>query len=529
MKKFFYYAGALLFAGALTTTSCNKDDDNSSSDDDIKRRQQIQDSLQRVKDSLAQVVTADKILEYTCEITASETAYEGNSFSVDAEAIAKALGISVDEFILGIEGEAGGAEVSTYYIQGSTGTELIGTNTQVGPQDKGWGHWLNKDRDVTTWGESQAGDYSMTYAGQAVIFTSLHRKEKDSKEFICEIGQYPAKLTEAGLVGSSYVIKEGVKFDDTKVVLQITVNIKGLEALTAEVIETKDLSLTTAVYDSHEDFIELDSAAILAKLGASSLKDCKFVAIKADGSYAQEADDPALGLYWENTKGEACGYADGNFYIGYNHAADNENRGKIVIGQYGHKLVDADKNDFSGDFTAKWGVFYNNKVVMVNVKVTIASYEDPEKGNFTGTPANSSKDYSIEKEYTNDYAAVKVDVKEQLENTFQKTCYELYQAFQAGSLKFYAAEVTEADPEYTANKPGYWLSAEGKGVAYAEGVIYAELTLADYANQNIVFNIGNHPDNCKLGATIPLKIFATDGTTTAVMNINVTVGAAPAE
>jgi hypothetical protein len=535
MKKLFYLAGAMLLAGAVMTTSCSKDDDSGSTltkEQREEEKQKQEEEQQKQKEE----IKANKVIEYTCDITASETSYDGTKFDVDVKAIADELGVTVDEFILGIEGKEGGAtDITTYYIQGSTGDELIGANTQVGASDKGWGHWLNKDSDVTTWGEGQAADYSITYAGQAVIWTSLHRADENSTDFVCEVGQYPAKLAEADLIGKTFTIKEGVKFDDIKVVLKITVNIKGLEALTAEVVDSKELTLTTSVYDSHEDYIELDSTEILSKIGATSFADCKFVALKADGSYAQEADDPSLGLYWENVNGEASGYGDGNFYIGYNRTPDDENCGKLVIGQYGRKLQVPEaegsetKVDFTGDFTAKWGVYCNGKVVMVNVKVTIASYEDPEAGTFTGTPANSTKDYTIEKEYTNDYAAVKVDVKEQLETSFQKSCYELYQAFQAGTLKFYASEVTEADPEYTANKPGYWLSAEGKGVAYAEGVVYAELTLADYANQNIVFNIGNHPDNCKAGATVPLKIFATDGTTTAVMNITITVGAAPAE
>ncbi len=538
MKKLFFWAAAALFAGAVLTTSCNKDDDdnNGGTTSDIDERKRIQDSIQRVQDSLAQIVKANKIIDVDVEFTASETSYDGTKFTVDVATIAKELGITEDEFLKGIEGKDGGAEVVTYTIQ-SDGNELIGTNTQKGASEKGWGHWFTAKGDVTTWSEGQAADYSITYAGQAVIFTDFHRVSDDSNEFECVVGQFPAKLAEAGLVGQTYTIKEGVKYDDVKVVLQIKVSIKGLEELKAEVVDSKELTLTTAVYDSHEDYIELDSTEILSKLGATSFADCKFVAIKADGSYAQEPDDPALGLYWENLDGEASGYTDGNFYIGYAHAADNENRGKLIIGQYGHKLQVPEaegsetKVDFTGDFTARWGVFYNNKVVMVNVKVTIASYEDPDAGTFTGTPASSEKAYdAIERAYELGYDATVVDVKEQLQTTFQMTCYEIYQAFQAGTLKLYAANIADTDPEYTGEKPGYWLDKDGKGIAYANGLVYANLVVNDFANQKLIINVGHHPENTKAGVEVNIKLIVTNGTVNAVITVPVKVAAQlPAE
>jgi hypothetical protein len=536
MKKLVYLAATALFAGAVMTTSCHKDDNDSTPSQ--QQREEEQQKREEEEEKAKEQINANKTIEYTCELTASETSYEGTKFDVDVKAIADELGVTVDEFILGIEGKEGGAtDITTYYIQGSTGDELIGANTQVGATEKGWGHWLNKDSDVTTWGEGQAADYSITYAGQAVIWTSLHRADENSTDFVCEVGQYPAKLAEADLVGKSFVIKEGVKFDDIKVVLKITVNIKGLEALTAEVVDSKELTLTTSVYDSHEDYIELDSTEILSKLGATSFADCKFVALKADGSYAQEPDDPAMGLYWENLNGEASGYGDGNFYIGYNRTPDDENCGKIVIGQYGRKLQVPEaegsetKVDYSGDFTARWGVFYNNKVVMVNVKVTIASYEDPEAGTFTGTPASSEKTYdAVERAQELGYDATAVDVKEQLQTTFQMTCYEIYQAFQDGSLKLYVGNIADTDPEYTATKPGYWLDKDGKGIAYgAESVVYAELTAADFASQKLVFNIGHHPENTTDGLEVTLNLIVTNGTVNAVIKVPVKVAAKLAE
>lgn len=533
MKKIFYYASALLFAGALTTTSCNKDDnDNTPSKEEREQKQQEQEEKEKEE---AQKVDADLILDYTVDLTASAASYEGTKIEIEMDKIATALGFTKEEVIKGIEGKEGGAEVTTYYIE-SNGIARLGANTQVGASDHGWGHWLNATSDVTTWGEGQAGDYGITYAGQAVIWTSLHLDGEDdyTLPFVCEIGQYPAKLEEAGLIGKTYTIKEGIQFEDAKAVVRITVNIKGLEEIKADIIGSKDVEITTSVYDAHEDYLELDSTEILSAIGASNLDECTFVAVKADGSYAQEPDDKTSGLYWMNIAGNASGYADGNYYIGYYHAADNENRGKLFVGQYGKKLQVPEsegsetKVDFNGTIDAKWGVFYNNKIYMINVKINVAGYQDTETKP-AGDPASSSKDYTMEKDYTKDYAAVAVDVKEQLQSTFKMTCYELYQAFAAGTLKMYAGETSADAPTYTANAPGYWLSAEGKGCAYAEGKIYAELKTGEYANQTLVLNIGNHPDNCTEGLDLPLKLFVTDGTTTATINIAVKVSAKPAD
>jgi len=186
--------------------------------------------------------------------------------------------------------------------------------------------------------------------------------------------------------------------------------------------------------------------------------------------------------------------------------------GIFNIGQYPGHLVDGQK------LRAVECLKYNEKRVAVVINVTAktpAAYVDPETPP-AGDPTSLSQDITMTKAYSNDYASVQVDVKDLLRNAFKKTTYQIHQAILSGDLKLYQGTVSDSDPAYTADAPGYWLDDNGAAIEYANGLVWCSI---GHSETELFLFGGNHPDNAVAGNTVNTVLIATYNGGSATFNI----------
>ena len=130
-------------------------------------------------------------------------------------------------------------------------------------------------------------------------------------------------------------------------------------------------------------------------------------------------------------------------------------------------------------------------------------------------------DVVIDKAWDNTYSNVKFDVKDVLREAFKMTTYQIHKAKNSGDLKIYIDEVSEEEPSYTSDVPGYWLDAEGKSVGWGEtSLVFACLGSNE---TELWLYAGNHPDSCVPNTTVTTKylICCNGGMVTANITVNV--------
>lgn len=491
MKKIYFYGCVLGMALLPFFTSCGDNEDVSvpheltqEEIDEIAR----QDSIQEAQKNQ---INANLILEYTLDITISETLYEGGTVAVDMAKIAELFGLSTDEVLAGIAGESGAPDVKGFAIEGTTHADN-GTATNTNAP---WGHWWNADGDITSW-----GDNARVYA------------EFDTETGVFNVGQMPGMLTD----GQTVKFIEGLKYLDQRVAVVITVNAKGLQDVTATVVNTQKLSVDVTPSSTYDQVpVEFDLTKTLSDLGVSSMDEVKFVGLKEDGSYAQEYS--TTNGFWFDVTGFAAAYGENSGV--YTTYGDVEEFGEscIGIGQFPNKLEEGQS------ITINYGILANNKIEMLEITVNVIAYQDPETAP-EGDPSVVEKEISFDKAYDNTFTAVEMDVKDILRDAFKMTTYQIHKARVNGDLKMYMLEVSGEDPEYTATAPGYWIAADGSASPYADGVVYCELSTNE---TSLKLRAGNHPDNCSPnGTTIQTKIIVVCNGGQAVLNVTFNIAAA---
>lgn len=204
MKKINLYIILFIASIGLYITSCEDNLDVSSlhtlTQDEINEIAR-QDSI---KEALKNKINADLILEYTVDIVISQTLYDGTKLSVDMDKIAELFGITEEQLLSGIAGEDDAPEIKGFAIQGTTRAD-VGTITNTNAP---WGHWWNKDGDITTWGTD------------AMVFAEYSTEDK-----VFSIGQYPAHLTD----GQKIKFIECLKYNEKRAAVVVTVNAKDAE------------------------------------------------------------------------------------------------------------------------------------------------------------------------------------------------------------------------------------------------------------------------------------------------------------
>lgn len=456
MKKIFLYITflSLLVAGLM---GCGDNVDFSKehilTDAEIKEMAR-QDSI---KEAQKNNINANLVLEYSLDINISKTLYDGASLEIDLDKIAKLFGITKEQLLKGIAEESGAPEVKGFAIEGTTHAD----NAKASTTNSTWGHWWDASGNVTTWGTT------------AMIFC-----EFDAENGVFNVGQYPGHLTD----GQTLKVIECLKYNEKRAAVVINVNAKAPGKLTAPIVGTQELKIDVqakTVYDP--DSLQFDLAKVKTDLGITSMTDVKWVSVNEDGSFAQEytADPPG---FWYDMKGFAGVYGDdASVYTSYGNFKEN----RIGIGQYPGHLKGGET------LIIKYGILANNKIEMLKITINVFEYKDPETAP-TGDPKSVEKTIELSKEYSKDYASVNVDVKELLRDAFKKTTYQIHKAIASGELKFYQGAVSDTDPKYTADVPGYWLKADGTAGAWAESVVWCSI---GHSETELYLYGGNHPDN----------------------------------
>lgn len=491
MKKIFNFILALaVVCVSSTVVSCGDNEDFSVphvlTDAEIAEIAR-QDSIKKAE---MERIDAELILEYSVEIPISQASYDGVMLPIDVTPAAELWGLTNDEVLAGIAEAEGAPEIKGFAIEGTThAVNATKTNT-----NSYWGHWWDENGDVTAWGES------------AMIFAEFNA---ETSEF--HVGQFPAHLTD----GQVIKIIECLKYQDTRVAFVITATAKGAEKLTATVVSTQDYTVEMYPRSGYDaDPVQFDREKVLADLGISDLSEAKIIGVSSDGSYAQECT--ATNGFWYNLEDGCAGtYDGGGLYVEYYGFDYPEDIDYLYVGQMPNALEEGYSQ------TLQYGFYANDKIVMINITVNIIAYQDPETAPEGEPTTDTVVDIVIDKAWDNTYSNVQYDIKDVLREAFKMTTYQIHKAKLAGDLKIYVDEVSEEEPSYTSDIPGYWLNADGKSINWgAESLVFVCLgSLED----SLWLYAGNHPDSCVPNTSVTTKylICCNGGMVTANITVNV--------
>ncbi|MDR2914592.1 MAG: DUF4859 domain-containing protein [Tannerella sp.] len=488
MKKIHIYL-LFLVSFMIGITSCGDNTDFSNLHTLTAAEQAELDRQDSIKKANQGKIDADLTLYYTFEMTTSTSAYEAGKIAIDMDKIAEKFGISTENLLKGIAGESGAPEVKGFAIQGSTGADYGSASTTNGK----WGHWFNVSADAILYGDGSQTYVYAEFSTETGMFT---------------LGQHPGRLKD----GDTIRIVEGLKYNEIRVAVAITIKAKAPGQVTATIVNTQKLSIAMSPRSAYDtDPVQFDVTRTLSDLGISSLDDAKMIAVNADGSYAQESNAGNKG-YWYDMDGFAGQWGDeSSVYTSLD--SDDDGNYYIGIGQYPDHCKLGDK------FVIKYGFLANNKIEMLEITVNIVGYQDPETPP-TGDPEDVEKDIEMTKAWDDDYLNVQVDVKDILRNAFKMTTYQIYSAILSGDLKIYLNEVSEDAPSYTADEPGYWIKADGTVGAWGESIIWCSL---GHSETKLYLYGGNHHENAVAGDVLKTKFIVVCNGAKATFNLTYTL------
>ena len=474
MKKIFKYIPACAFM--LTMMASCGDNENFSKEhiltnDELKELARQDSILEAQKNQ----INADLILEYTANITISSNLYDGTFVEIDTDKIAELFDVSVDDLLNGIAG-TGGADVKGFAIEWSTRQDNGKSSTTNSP----WGHWWDANGNVTQWGDN------------AMVFAEF---DPESKGFA--VGQFPGHL----VAGQQIKFIEALRCNDRRAAVVFTVNAVVPGDISASVVSTQKITVET--YPKFEDThfpVQFDLTKALSDLGVESMSDVKFLGVKADGSYNQEASGNG---FWYDMDGYAEGFSNSaSMYTVYGNSTGYD-ADYFGIGQYPGNL------NVGKSINIKYALFSEktNKIVMLDIDVNVGEYDDPEQAP-AGDPEVMEIDVKLTKPYDTSYSIVTYDMQEALKNAFKMTTYEIQRAVFYDELKIYVSEEKEEEPSYTADVPGYWLNEEGLPCTWGSGsIIWVSLGVSE---SDLYLYGGNHPGDCSPeGQTVAAKYIIT--------------------
>ncbi len=425
-------------------------------------------------------INAELVLSYTVEDYPSAN-WTDQPLYIDIDAIAQVFGLTAQQVLDGINQEAGAPDIVGFAINATTHADVMSSSTTDGP----WGHWWTMDGDVGSWGQSDLAFYCEWWGDDDNCFW---------------VGQYPGALSE----GFSQTVLECLKYGDHRIAVQVTFKMIGREDISsATIVNTQQLAVSMPEDSSYGTYgVEFDAAQTLADLGVASMDDVSFIALDANGNYVQ--DYTADNGFWYGKDGFVGEWGDdASIFIEYHNDEGLVDYGVFSVGQYPGSMHAGDQ------ITVKIGAYSSMKIEMYEVTATIISYDDPENKPGT-TPTSSETSFTLTLPYNDDYEVAwsddlnpDPDVWNVLRETFNMTTYEIYQAIENDELLLYVDEVTNDEPYYTADAPGYWLATDGTVADYAYGVVWCSL---DYERDWLAFYAGCHPDNCPTtGVTVNTK------------------------
>ena len=456
MKKLSYIMCALLlFTSIGIFSSCGDNTDfwgvHQLTNEEIAEMER----QQRIKDSLRNVIDAGLIQYYEAEITISANSYDGVSVPIDADEIASFFGISTEQLLTGsLAGEDNGVDIIGFAIEGSTHAD----NMTMSNSGAAWGHWWDANGDVINW-----GDGAMVYA------------EFDPDEVAFYVGQFPGRLED----GQEITFMEALKYQDKRVALVITAKAHARGEVKATVVATNQLTLTTE-QDNNYTAVAVpgfDAAATLGALGVGSWDDVAWVAVNADGSYAQEYSADAPG-FWYDKLGFAGSWGDdASVYTHFD--AETET---IGIGQMPNQM------EAGSTVTISFGALANNKIVMNEITVIITAKSD------VGGEVVATNALTLNTTPNNDYVAVPVP------GFNAAATLELLGASNWSEVKWTGLNADGSyAQDYTADAPGFWYDKEGYVGNWGDNAsVYTA-----FDGENIL--IGQMPEQMPAGSTVTIS------------------------
>lgn len=454
-----------------------------------------------IKEAQKNSINADLIIEYNAEITILANGYDGTFVYIDTVKIAELFNITPTQLAHGIANMGtdkpydDAPNITGFCIEGTTHADNM-TNSNTNSY---WGHWWDKDGNTTTWGDN------------ARVFA-----EYNAEGGYFNVGQMPGKLE----AGKNIKFIECLKYQDLRVAIVITAIPKEKGEITASVVSTQDLSISMnpkSTYDS--ETLAFDREKVLSDLGITSLEDAEIIAIKPDGSYAQETS--AVNGYWYDIDGFAGSHGDdASVFIEYHGLGEDAEEGDMDV-LYVGQMPNALEGGFST--TVKYGFLANDKIAMLNITVNIVAYEDPETAPEGEPTTDTVLDVTIEKPWDDTFSNVQFDVKDVLRNAFKMTTYQIHRARVSGDLKIYCGEISDEEPTYTSDVPGYWLNAAGEVCSYGtESTVFCCLSSSETA---LWLYAGNHPTSCVPNTTVNSKYIISCNGGLVTVNLTVKVGA----
>lgn len=444
------------------------------------------------QDSIAEAnkqrINADLVLTYDVEFYISANSYDGTTVQIDMDQIATLFG--VDKATLCQNLDEGTGDVTPFAIEGTTHADNMGAGTS----GTYWGHWWNAEGNVCNWGDA------------AMVFTEFNGESE-----AMNIGQYPGHLAD----GQTIKVIEALKYKDKRAAVVFNIKAVTRGEVTATVVGTSAVQIAMSPqFDYSANPVAIPADDICKNLGISSMADAQFLCLNADGSYCQETDDGwGFWIGKDGFKG-SWGVETAAVMVGWDNGAS-----EVAVLQMPEAMTAGES------CVAHCAFLANNKVQLLDVTVNIKAYEDPEVAP-EGTPYTVEKDITLESTYNTDWEGDVVDVKETLRDAFKMTTYQIFSAIMSGDLKGYIGEVTEEDPKYTADAPGYWLDGDGKAIEYADGLAYLML---ESSETELALSMANHPENCPpAGKTINTKYILTCNGGKVVFNVTIKVNAAAA-
>lgn len=483
--------------------SCGDNDDFSSqhvlTDAELAEmhRQDSIDSVNRSK------IDADLVLEYTVEAFPA-TGWESVQLDIDLDKIGECFGLTADEVAAGI---LEGSDIKGFAIQGSTHADYGTASTTNGP----WGHWFDLNGDAGTY-----ADYS------SLGTIRFYCEWQEGGYFL--IGQFPSKC----VGGDTFTAIEGLSYQGKRVAVKITYNIKTIAdeetapsgdptTITKDIVMENDWndSYTMVQYDIKEDLrqaFKMTTKTICDAIEAGEVKLYINDVTEEDPTYT--ADSPG---YWLTKDGESTTWgSDSWIYISLGRSAAD-----AQLYLYGSNHPNYGRE--GGDIHVKYVITHTNggkAIYNITYKLNPFVYVDPESKPGT-TPANITKDITLSKAWSDDYAQDVVDVKTDICNAFNMTTYELSEALRTNELKVYINNVTD-ELTYTGGDNGEWWIDENGSTEYATGKLFTGLYI-DYTEKTIIIGMGNHLENCPKTFSTTYKMIITDGKTTATYNVTANI------
>lgn len=398
--------------------------------------------------------------------------YQPTALAFDYDAVLAALGVS----------ELSTDMLVTYDANGEFVTK----------QNADLGFWMSKDGPIGAWGED------------ASAWLSYGAIEEANVIGVCLM---PGAQEEGDVFHNSIGFMNGDKI----AMLNITINVVAGDApqeINAEVVYTADLNIKLTVNpDSYNPSpLAFDYDAVLAAIGASELSPEMLVTYDADGGFVKDWN--ADSGFWMSKEGPIGNWGE-NASAWLSYGVTDPGTIGVCLMPGAHEAGDV--------FVNPIGFINEDKVAMLSVTIEVIDYTDPETKPGT-EPADIAKDIELTKVWSDDYASVDVNVKDDICKAFNMTTFELYNALNDGTIKVFINEVAE-EAAYTGSEPGeYWVNGEGATTDWAGGYFYTGLYI-DYQNLVITIGAGNHPDNCPNPFSLGYKLIVTNGTTTATFNV----------